>query len=150
MKGPRHVKPGLEPREGDPLQKEMSFSILINGENPELKGINSEFSTRQPMKTRREDLKTCTEILIRAKNEIKPTRLMSDTRLSYTPFMDLINKLLKLGLLEIVPGIERDNRNIAQYRTTDKGRDFVARALICYAMIEDNYIKNLVKKVRSF
>ena len=101
------------------------------------------------MTTRREDLKTCTEILIRAKNEIKPTILMRDTRLSYTPFMDLINKLLKLGLLEIVPGVINDARSVLQYRTTDEGRDFLTRALICYATIEDNYIKDLIKKVRA-
>ena len=101
------------------------------------------------MTTRREDLKTCTEILIRAKNEIKPTHLMSDTRLHYTPFMELINKLLKLGLLEIVPGVTNDARNILQYRTTDEGRDFLTRVLICYATIEDNYIKDLIKKVRA-
>jgi len=97
------------------------------------------------MTTRREDLKTYTEILIRAKNEIKPTHLMSDTRLHYTPFMELINKLLKLGLLEIVPGL----KSRVQYRTTDEGRDFLTRALICYATIEDNYIKDLIKKVRA-
>lgn len=101
------------------------------------------------MKKQRGDFTKFTEVLIRADKEIKPTHLMNDTRLKYAPFMDLINSLLRIRLLEIVPGIERDNRNIAQYRTTDKGRDFVARALICYAMIEDNYIKNLVKKVRS-
>ena len=100
------------------------------------------------MKTRREDLKTCTEILIRAKNEIKPTHLMSDTRLSYKPFTELINKLLKLGFLEIVPGITNDARSVLQYRTTDEGQDFLTRALICYATIEDNYIKDLIKKVR--
>lgn len=92
----------------------------------------------------RDELKTMTEVMIRANNEIKPSHLMSDTRLNYSPFMDLINQLLKLGLMEIVPGSSK----LGKYRTTNKGRDFVMNALKCYAMIEDNYIKNLIKKVR--
>ena len=87
-----------------------------------------------------------TEILIRAKNARKPTNLMSDTRLSYRGFMELIEKLLKLGLLEIIPDVPGMKR--FGYRTTDQGRDFVARALVCYNMIEDNYIDDLIKKVR--
>ena len=40
MKGPRPVKPGLEPREGDPLQEETNYLTGINGKCPELKNIN--------------------------------------------------------------------------------------------------------------
>ena len=47
MKGPRPVKPGLEPHEGDPLQKEKTFRILKNGEDPEPEDVNREFSIRQ-------------------------------------------------------------------------------------------------------
>ena len=47
MKGPQPVKPGLEPREGDPLQTETNYLTGINGKYPELKDVNSEFSIRQ-------------------------------------------------------------------------------------------------------
>jgi len=87
-----------------------------------------------------------TEILIRANKARKPTNLMSDTRLSYRPFMDLIEKLLKLGLLEMIPDIKGMKR--VSYRTTDEGRDFISRALICYNMIGENYMVDLIKKVR--
>lgn len=88
-----------------------------------------------------------TEILIRAKTKIKPTHLMSDTRLSYTPCFELVDKLLKLGFLEIIPVV--DNRSPSRYRTTDKGNIFIERVLECYAMIEDDYWQKILKKVRA-
>lgn len=95
---------------------------------------------------RRDNLMKTTEILIRANKARKPTNLMSDTRISYRPFMDLVEKLLKLGLLEIVPDVPGMKR--IGYRTTDLGRDFVSRALVCYKMIEEYYVVDLIKKVR--
>lgn len=95
---------------------------------------------------KRDKMMMQTEILIRANKARKPTNLMSDTRLSYRPFMDLVEKLLKLGLLEIVPDVPSMKR--VGYRTTDQGRDFIARALVCYNMIEEYYVVDLIKKVR--
>lgn len=99
---------------------------------------------------RRDDLMKITEVLIRAKTENMPTRLMSNCRISYDPFMALIERLLKVGLLELVPGIAKDRRHkMFMYRTTDQGIEFIDNALMCYLVIEDEYIKNLLKKVRN-
>lgn len=87
-----------------------------------------------------------TEILIRASKARKPTNLMSDTRLSYRGFMELIEKLLKLGLLEMIPDIEGMKR--VSYRTTDEGRAFISRVLVLYDKIEEYYVVDLIKKVR--
>lgn len=96
--------------------------------------------------SRRDKLMNTTEILIRASEARRPTKLMSDTRLSYRGFTELIEKLLKLGLLEMIPDVEGMKR--VSYRTTDEGRDFVSRALVLYNMIEEYYVVDLIKKVR--
>ncbi len=90
------------------------------------------------------DLMKLTEILIKAKVPIKPTRLRSDTRLKHTPYHDLVKKLLKLEFLELVPV----TRNRVKYHTTDKGNHFIERVLEIYSMIEDDYMSSLIKKVR--
>ena len=90
------------------------------------------------------DLMKLTEILIRAKTMIKPTRLMSDTRLKYGLCYALIEKLLRLEFLEFVPVTS----NRVKYHTTEKGSIFIERVLEIYAMIEDDYMSSLIKKVR--
>ena len=96
----------------------------------------------------RADFTKITEILIMAKNEIMPTRLLRDTRLSYSPHFWMIEKLLGLGFLEVVFRFE-DGRNRSMYRATAKGNLFVSRVLDCYAMIDDNYMEKIIKKVRA-
>lgn len=95
---------------------------------------------------KRNNMMVQTELLIRANIARKPTNLTSDTRLAYRPFMELVDNLLKLGLLELVPVI--DGKTRVMYRTTEKGRDFVTRVLECYKMVEDDYMEKLIKKVR--
>ncbi len=96
----------------------------------------------------RADFTKITEILIMAKTEIMPTRLLRDTRLAYSPHFWMIEKLTKLRFLEIVFKFE-DGRNRSMYRTTDKGNLFIRRVLDCYAMIDDNYMEKIIKKVRA-
>lgn len=91
-----------------------------------------------------------TEILIRAKTGIMPTHLMSDTRLRYGPCFELVEKLLKLGFLELVPISDtRVKYQRVKYHTTEKGSIFIERVLMCYSMIGDNYLEELIKKVRA-
>ena len=97
---------------------------------------------------RREDFTKIAEILIRAKRGIKPTHLLSDTRLRHGPGYEIFDRLLELHLLRIVP-IMGDNRSPVRFETTDKGSMFVERVLSCYAMIEDYSLENLIKKVRA-
>ena len=97
---------------------------------------------------RREDFTKIAEILIRAKRGIKPTHLLSDTRLRHGPGYEIFEKLLSLHLLKIVP-IMGDNRSPVRFETTDKGSMFVERVLSCYAMIDDYSLENLIKKVRA-
>lgn len=96
----------------------------------------------------RGDFTKITEILLMAKTEIMPTRLLRDTRLAYSVHFWMIEKLLSLGFLEIVFKFE-DNKNRSMYRATDKGNLFVKRVLQCYAMIDDNYMEKILKKVRA-
>ena len=91
------------------------------------------------------DIMKLTEILMRAKTPIMPTRLMSDTRLKYGPCYGFIEKLLKLKFLELVPVTS----NRVKYHTTDKGKYFIERVFEIYAMIEDDYMSSLIKKVRN-
>lgn len=100
------------------------------------------------MSRTRADFTKITEILIMAKTEIMPTRLLRDTRLSYSPHFWMIEKLLELGFLEIVFKFE-DGKNRSMYRATDKGNLFISRVLDCYAMIDDNYMEKIIKKVRA-
>ena len=97
---------------------------------------------------RREDFTKIAEILIRARNGIKPTHLLSDTRLRHGPGYAIFERLLELQLLKIVPVIG-DNRSPVRFATTDKGTVFVERVLTCYAMIEDNSMEDIIKKVRA-
>lgn len=97
---------------------------------------------------RRNDFTKITEILIRAKRGIKPTHLLSDTRLSHGPGYKIFERLLELHLLKIVP-IMNDNRSPVRFETTEKGTIFVERVLTCYAMIGDNWMEELIKKVRA-
>jgi len=98
---------------------------------------------------RRDDLMTMIEILINADIARKPTPLMTGCNLSYVPFMELVNRLLKIGLLELLPGIKRDGRSKVRYRTTDEGRKFANEAMNLYQVIEDNYIKKRLKEIRA-
>ena len=97
---------------------------------------------------RREDFTKIAEILIRAKRGIKPTHLLSDTRLRHDPGYKIFEKLLSLHLLKIVP-IMGDNRSPVRFETTEKGTLFIERVLSCYAMIEDYSLEKLIKKVRA-
>ena len=97
---------------------------------------------------RREDFTKIAEILIRAKRGIKPTHLLSDTRLRHGPGYEIFERLLSLQLLKIVP-IMGDNRSPVRFETTNKGSIFVERVLSCYAMIEDYSLEKLIKKVRA-
>ena len=94
---------------------------------------------------RRDDMTRITEILIRAKTGIMPTHLMSDTRLKYGPCFELVEKLLKLKFLELVPV----SSSRVKYHTTEKGSIFIERVLVGYSMIGDNYLEELIKKVRA-
>ena len=97
---------------------------------------------------RRDNFTKIAEILIRAKKFIKPTHLLSDTRLRHDPGYAIFERLLELQLLKIVP-ISGDKRSPVRFETTEKGTVFVERVLICYAMIGDNWMEELIKKVRA-
>ena len=97
---------------------------------------------------RRSDLMKITEILIRARIGIKPTHLLSDTRLKHGPGYEVFERLLKLQFLCIVPVIG-DNRSPVRFETTDKGMIFIDRVLECYRLIDDNHFEKMIKKVRA-
>ena len=100
---------------------------------------------------RREDFTKIAEILIRAKRGIKPTHLLSDTRLRHGPGYEIFEKLLNLHLLRIVPVIGDSNARwpASLFETTDKGGMFIDRVLECYRMIDDNHFEEIIKKVRA-
>ncbi len=100
---------------------------------------------------RRSDLMKITEILIRARIGIKPTHLLSDTRLKHGAGYEVFERLLKLQFLKIVP-VSSDNKGrwpLSLFETTDKGMMFVDRVLECYRLIEDNRFEKMIKKVRA-